>query len=349
MQHKTQMAFNNYIKGLGQWLGYGGDIKNGMVNYPPERQQIAYSVAAEKADFLKNTNHILVNAQVGQRVGIGVSRPIASRTDTDIEERATKEVADLSGDTYHAVQTNLDTHISYRTLDAWAHMVNFGSIYSDHIALQAARDRLMIGFNGERSETKSDLATNPLLQDVNIGWLEKTRRNEPARIMGYDSTGLATTDAWKVGEGGDYGTLDALVFDMITNLLDTWHQGADDLVVLVGRDLWTNHGLSLLAHSNLPTERQALQSWFAAQTVAGLPCIMPPFFPARAVMVTSYSNLSIYYQLGTMRRAVMDNPKRDRIEEYRSQNEAYVVEDFGKFAAVRNGALLLKTASGTWA
>jgi hypothetical protein len=50
-----------------------------------------------------------------------------------------------------------------------------------------------------------------------------------------------------------------------------------------------------------------------------------------------------------MRRAVIDNPKRDRIEEYRSQNEAYVVEDFGKFAAVRQGALLLKTANGTWA
>jgi P2 family phage major capsid protein len=349
MLQKTRLAFNQYTRTIGEWLGYGGDIKNEMVSYPPAQQQTAYSVAAEKAGFLKEVNHIPVMAQIGQRVGIGVSRPIASRTDTDIEERSTREVADLSGDTYHAVQTNLDTHISYRTVDAWAHTADFGKIYSDHIALQSARDRLMIGFNGERSETKSDLAANPLLQDVNIGWFEKTRCNEPERMMGYDSTGLATSDTWKVGEGGDYGTLDALVFDMITNLLDTWHQGADDLVVLVGRDLWTNHGLSLLAHSNLPTERQALQSWFAAQTVAGLPCIMPPFFPSRAVMVTSYSNLSIYYQLGTMRRAVIDNPKRDRIEEYRSQNEAYVVEDFGKFAAVRQGALLLKTANGTWA
>lgn len=348
MLPNTRREFNEYTKGLGQWLGYGQDVKNEMVTYPPEKQQIAYSTAAEKADFLKQVNHIPVTAQIGQRVGIGVSKPIASRTDTDIEERATRYVADLSGDTYHAVQTNFDTHISYRTLDAWAHMADFHKIYSDHIAMQTARDRLMVGFNGVSAAAKSDLETHPLLQDVNVGWMEKARRNEPHRIMGYDSEGVATSDAWKVGQDGDYGTLDALAFDMVTNLLDAWHQGADDLVVMVGRDIWTSHGLSLLAHSNLPTERNALQTWFASQTVAGLPCVMPPFFPTRAVVVTSYSNLSIYYQLGTMRRAVIDNPKRDRVEEYRSQNEAYVVEDFGKFAGVRNGAILLPNAQGGW-
>lgn len=53
MLQTTRQAFNNYTNGLGQWLGYGGDIRNEMVTYPPERQQSAYSVAAEKADFLK--------------------------------------------------------------------------------------------------------------------------------------------------------------------------------------------------------------------------------------------------------------------------------------------------------
>ena len=348
MQQLTRNVLDSYIADLGHHLGYGHNIKNEMVTYPPEKQQVAHSTVSERADFLKGINHIPVIAQVGQRVGIGVSRPIASRTDTDVEERQTRYVADLSGDTYNAVQTNFDTHISYRTLDAWAHMADFGKIYSSHLALQTARDRLMIGFNGELSAAESDPVANPLLQDVNIGWLHKVRTNEPTRIMGYASDGEENTDVWKVGQGGDFGTLDALVFDMIINLLDAWHQGADDLVVLVGRDVWTAHGLSLLSNSTLPTERQALQSWFAAQTVAGLPCIMPPFFPARSVIVTSYSNLSIYYQLGTLRRAIIDNPKRDRIEEYRSQNEAYVVEDFGKFGGVRNGAILLPNGNGGW-
>lgn len=348
MLPNTRNVFDEYTRGLGNWLGYGKDVKNEMVTYPPEKQQLAYSKASEKADFLKNINHVPVTAQVGQRVGIGVSKPIASRTDTDIEERATSYVADMSGDTYQAVQTNLDTHISYRTLDAWAHMTDFNAVYQEHLGLQGARDRLMIGFNGTNAAAKSDLTANPLLQDVNIGWPEKARINEPKRLMGYDSDGVETDDEWKVGGGGQYNTLDALVFDMIINLLDAWHQGADDLVVMVGREIWTAHGMSLLGNSNLPTERQALQTWFAAQTVAGLPCVMPPFFPARAVVVTSYKNLSIYYQLGTLRRAVIDNPKRDRVEEYRSQNEAYVVEDFGKFAGVRDGAILLPDGEGGW-
>lgn len=348
MQSNTRQLFNAYVTGLGSWLGSGQNVKNEIVAYPPAKQQIAYSTVAEKAEFLKNINHVPVTAQIGQRVGIGVSKPNASRTNTDIEERKTKDLAEVSGDTYHAIQTNFDTHISYRTLDSWAHVTDFGQAYADHLSLQEARDRLMIGFNGEFAAEKSDFATYPLLQDVNIGWLEKVRSKEPTRIMGYDSEGKVTTDTWKVGEGGNYNALDALVFDMITNLLDTWHQGADDLIVLVGRDIWTSHGMTLLGSSNLPTERQALNSWFSAKTVAGLPCVMPPFFPARAVVVTSYKNLSIYYQLGTLRRAVIDNPRRDRIEEFRSQNEAYVVEDFGKFAGVRNGAILLPNGSGDW-
>jgi P2 family phage major capsid protein len=221
-------------------------------------------------------------------------------------------------------------------------------MYAKNINTQVARDRLMVGFNGESVAEKSDIEACPLLQDVNIGWYEKTRRSDPDRIMGYDSTGGATTDTFKVGAGGKYQTLDALVFDMIVSLMDAWHQGADDLVVLVGRDIWVTHGMSLLNNSALPTEKAALQNWFAAKTVAGLPCMMPPFLHPRAVWVTSFSNLSIYYQLDTMRRAVIDNPKRDRIEEYRSQNEAYVVEDFGKFAAVRHGAILLPSINGEW-
>ena len=348
MLPNTSHKFSDYTNMLGYYLGYGRDVKNEMVSYSPERQQTAYSWEAQRAEFLKEINHVPVVSQIGDRVGIGISTPIASRTDTAIEERTTRYVADTRGDEYKAVQTNFDTHLAYRTLDAWAHLANFKEIYASHLNTQIARDRLMIGFNGTNAAKESDRQSNPLLQDVNVGWFEKVRRVDPLRLLGYDSDGVANTDAWKVGQGGKYATLDALVFDMIVNLLDTWHQGADDLLVLVGRDIWTAHGMTLLGNSSLPTERQALQSWFAAQTVAGLPCVMPPFFPSRQVIVTSYSNLSIYYQLGTMRRAIIDNPKRDRIEEFRSQNEAYVVEDFGKFAGVRDGAILLPDGAGNW-
>jgi P2 family phage major capsid protein len=348
MQPRTRQVLNGYLKAYAQAIGNPNGARNEAAHYPPLAQQKTYLRVAERAEFLKQVNHVPVDAQIGQRVGIGVSQPLASRTNTDLEERKTQELADLTGDEYRCMQTNTDTHISYRTLDSWAHMDNFQRTYNDSISLQKARDRLMIGFNGETAAPVTDKAVNPLLQDVNTGWLAKVRNSEPGRILGYGSDGAATADTYQLGEGGHYKTLDMLVFDMITNLLDAWHQGADDLVVLVGREIWTNHGLSLLSNSTLPTERNALSTWFAAQTVAGLPCVMPPFFPTRGVVVTSYSNLSIYYQMGTLRRAIIDNPKRDRLEEYHSENEAYVVEDFGKFAGVRNGAIVLADGAGGW-
>lgn len=349
MKPKTRQEFNAYLNAYAQAIGnQSAALRNEVAHYPPLPQQKTYLRVAERAEFLKQVNHVPVDAQIGQRVGIGVSKPLASRTNTDIDERKTQDMADMTGDEYRCMQTNTDTHISYRTLDSWAHMDGFMQKYNDSLSLQKARDRLMIGFNGETAAPVTDKAANPLLQDVNIGWIANVRNREPWRMMGYDSDGTATTDTYRLGEGGTYKTLDMLVFDMITNLLDAWHQGADDLVVLVGREIWTNHGLSLLSNSTLPTERNALSTWFAAQTVAGLPCVMPPFFPTRGVVVTSYSNLSIYYQMGTLRRAVIDNPKRDRVEEYHSENEAYVVEDFGKFAGVRNGAIVLADGAGGW-
>jgi hypothetical protein len=42
---------------------------------------------------------------------------------------------------------------------------------------------IMIGFNGKSTAVTTDRATNPLLQDVNIGWLEKIRTVAPERYM----------------------------------------------------------------------------------------------------------------------------------------------------------------------
>jgi P2 family phage major capsid protein len=348
MQNNTRVCFNRYLSEVA--AANRLDKATGEAfNYSPAAQQSFYEMVGEKADFLKRLNQITVTAQLGQKIGLGVSRPIASRTNTDEEERQTRYVGELDGDNYHCHQTNYDTHLKYNLMDSWAHLEDFNTIYASQLARQVARDRLMIGWHGETAAAETDITANPLLQDVNEGWITKVRKKQPHRFMGYGSDGNPTTDTYKVGEGGGYGSLDALVFDMTTNLLDAWHQDTDDLVVMVGREIWVAHGMALLANSTLPTERNALQTWFASKTVAGLPCIMPPFLPGRAVIVTSYDNLSIYHQAGTLRRTIIDNPKRDRVEEYLSENEAYVVEDFGKFAGVRNGAILLPDGAGGWA
>ena len=39
---------------------------------------------------------------------------------------------------------------------------------------------------------------------------------------------------------------------------------------------------------------------------------------------------------GKRRRAVIDNPKRDRIETFESSNDAFVIEDLGKACLIEN-------------
>ena len=61
-----------------------------------------------------------------------------------------------------------------------------------------------------------------------------------------------------------------------------------------------------------------------------------PFVPDNAILITRFDNLSIYFQEGARRRRVEDVPKRDRIENYESSNDAYVIEDLGLAALVEN-------------
>ena len=54
------------------------------------------------------------------------------------------------------------------------------------------------------------------------------------------------------------------------------------------------------------------------------------------MLITRLDNLSLYYQTGARRRTILDNARRDRIENYESSNDAYVVEDLGCAALVEN-------------
>ncbi|WP_368929717.1 P2 family phage major capsid protein, partial [Proteus mirabilis] len=70
--------------------------------------------------------------------------------------------------------------------------------------------------------------------------------------------------------------------------------------------------------------------------IGGLPAVRAPFFPDNAFFITRLDNLSIYFLADSRRRQVLDNPKRDRIENYESVNEDFVVEDFRGVALVEN-------------
>ena len=317
----------------------------------PGVERVVRDKMTENSDFLKLINIVPVTEQSGEKLGLGVGSPIASRTDTKSEEREPHELTPDDPDLYHCKQTNFDTALRYQTIDAMAVLpqAEFQARYRAGVMTQTALDRIMVGWNGTHAANKTSRAAYPLLQDVNVGWLEKVRLNKPTALMGYQSDGQSDGEDITVGEGGRYPNLDSLVFECMGSLLDPWFVGSQDLVLILGRELWVKHGLSLYgAANNTATEFNALNLLFANQLIGGLRPVLVPFVPPRGLLVTSFDNLSLYCQLGGMRRAIVDNPKRDRVEEYLSSNDAYVVEDYGKLGGVRAGAIKLKAANGAW-
>lgn len=300
----------------------------------PRVQQTLETNMQESSDFLSRINVLGVREMKGEKLGLGVTGPIASRTNTGVDdkERKTRDVHTLEARGYECVQTNYDTHLRYNTIDAWALFPDFQTRVRDVIVQRQALDRMTIGFHGQQAAADTDLATHPLLDDVNVGWIKHIQTDAPARVL---ADGAAAGEV-QVGEGGDYKNLDALVYDGV-QLLDPWYREAPGLVAIMGRQMLHDKYFPLVDdNGKKPTEALAADLIISQKRMGGLQAVTVPYFPEGMVLITPLNNLSIYYQNGARRRAILDNPKRDQIENYESSNDAYVVEQYGACALIQN-------------
>jgi P2 family phage major capsid protein len=331
MRNDTRKLFNAYLQQLAALNGVD-DVTTKFAVEPTVAQKLESRIQ-ESSDFLSKINVISVTEQAGEKVGLGVSGPVASTTDTTAQDRQTRDISALDARGYFASQTNFDTHIRYAKLDAWAKFPDFQARIRDAIIKRCALDRIMIGWNGTARAATSNPATNPLLQDVNVGWLQKMRTENAARVMAEVAQGSGKIE---IGEGKDFENIDALVFAMVNELLEPWYQEDSELVVICGRKLLADKYFPIVNQNHAPTETLAADLVISQKRIGNLPAVRVPYFPANGLMVTRLDNLSIYAQEGTRRRTVVDNAKRDRIENYESVNEAYVVEDLGCAAMAEN-------------
>ncbi|MBL8434413.1 MAG: phage major capsid protein, P2 family [Zoogloea sp.] len=304
-------------------------------NVTPTVAQSLERRVQESSHFLSLINIVQVSEQEGEKIGLGVAnQPLAYRTASGPRTPIDPIAMDSSG--YFCRQTNFDTQITYAQLDQWAKFPNFQRLVRDAILARIGLDRIMIGWNGTSAAATTDRAANPLLQDVNIGWLKKLRLAAPARVISEALPGIGKV---RIGLTGDYVDLDALVFDLINNIIDPWHRNALaalGFAVIMSRDLNADRLFPLVQTVQPPSEMMAADVIMRSGKAGGLPVVHVPYFPANSLLITPLSNLSIYWQSGTRRRRIVDNPARDRIEDYQSVNEAYVIEDMGKCAFVEN-------------
>lgn len=282
----------------------------------------------ESVEFLSKINMVDVTEKSGQKLGINSDKPIASTTDTSLADRTPTFFDNELINEYNCTQTNFDTCIPYSKLDTYASQPNFKDLLDSAIIHRQGLDRIMIGFNGVTRAATSDRTANPLLQDVNKGWLQKIREQNPGNCLKEIYPG---SNAIKVGSGTSitegYVNVDALVIDLLKHLMPVEFQDDPNLVVILGRQNISDKYLKLMnEYGEIPSELLSLNTVLMNKRIGGLPAVSVPFFPVNALLITRLDNLSIYYQLGSHRKAAIENAKRDSVELYESVNESYVVE-----------------------
>ncbi|WP_193092413.1 phage major capsid protein, P2 family [Halomonas colorata] len=344
MRNDTRKAFNKFKTRLAQLNGV--DNTGDHFSVEPSVQQTLESKMQESSQFLRSINVIGVDEIKGEKIGMGVSGPIAGRTNVEEKDRKTRSVTDLSSQQYECVSTEFDTHIPWARLDAWARFPDFQARIRNLIIQRQALDRIMIGFNGTNAAVETDPVANPLLQDVNKGWLQQYRDNSPERVLKEGKTAgkvvidktPVKNDAGEVtGIKGDYANLDALVSDVKSQLIEPWYREDPSLVVIMGSQMLEDKYFPMIQqHGQTPTETIALDLLLSQKRMGGLQAVRAPFVPEGTLMITSLANLSIYWQIGSRRRYIKDKPERKRVENYESSNDAYVVEDYGFGCVVEN-------------
>ena len=356
MRNSTRIKFDAYTAKIGK-LNDVGDPSRSFTVAPAVAQTLRGKIQASSA-FLTSINIIPVVAQEGDKVGVGVKGTIASRTDTRVHDRQPRYPGDLDETRYRCEKTDFDTLIRYETLDAWAHQPNFQPLIRDAIVRAKALDIITIGFNGTHVAVETDADEFPLLQDVNKGWLQHIREDAPARVLAAGDLTPATVvngavtvpgkiyvGDGEVGTEVDYVNIDAVIYDAI-ELLDENYRDDTDLVVIVGRELVHDKYFSIVnAAGDKATEQLARDVLMSDKKLGGLQAVRVPKFPKNALLITTLANLSVYEQIGSERRKIEDNAKRDQIENYESVNQAFVVEDMGKAALVENIVMGKKPAA----
>lgn len=333
MRNETRVLYTAFLAALAEMNGVANATEKFTVS--PTIQQRLESRIQESSSFLQAINIVGVDEQSGSKVGLGIGSTIAGRTDTTTTDRSPADPTTTDEFGYTCKQTNFDTYVTYAKLDQWAKFPDFQTRIRDAVIQRIALDRIMIGWNGTQAAVSTNRTTYPLLQDVNIGWIQKIRAEAPSKVM---SDGASVgTNAIKIGTtGADYANLDALVYDLVNNLIDPWYREDPGLRVILGRDLLADKYFPLVNSTQPATEQLATDMIISQKRVGGLQATTVPFFPPTGLLITRLDNLSLYYQNGSQRRTVVDNAKRDRIENYQSSNDAYVIEDYGLTAFAEN-------------
>lgn len=343
MRKETRFKFNQYMSRIAELNGVEVADLNKKFNVEPSVTQTLFEKIQQSSSFLKLINMVTVGELTEEKVGIDVTGTIASNADTaNGVERKTADFSKLDAYRYFCNPVNFDYHLTYNKLDLWARYQDFQIRIRNAIIKRQALDYITIGFNGVSRAATSDRKQNPLLQDVAVGWLQKYRNDAPERVMSSitDADGNVISNTIKIGKGGHYANLDALVMDAFESLVEEIHRENPEMVVICGRRILTDKYFPMINKFQANTEQLAGELIISQKTIGQLQAVRAPFFPANSIFITTLDNISIYLYEDGHRRHIIENPKLDRVENYEQVKVDFVIEDYEAGCLIENIEIL---------
>lgn len=350
MKDSSLKKFEAFTAGVAKRYGVSNTVDTFSVK--PTDEQALVEKVTHNADFLQKINYILVDQQTGQKVLGSISGLAPKRTKVEGEgskDREPQSPLQLDGKGYQCEPVEFDYLIKHSTIDAWAKFKDFDKRFLSWCRREIALSQIKLGWYGEKSVVSTDVTANPNGEDVKAGWLQSLRDYKTDGVVSQVLTeGEEESGVIKVGKGGDYENLDALVHDT-KQLINEIHRNDPDLVAIIGSDLLATDKAQLyVAQGQKPTEKERVENQSVTRTYGGLPSMSVPFFPGRGVLITKLSNLSIYVQSGSIRQAIENNNKRNRVEHYNSMNMDYLLEDESAAAMVEFKNVQLPDGKEGW-
>ncbi|PPX83820.1 phage major capsid protein, P2 family [Cronobacter sakazakii] len=338
MRKETRLKFNQYLSRVAELSGIDVADLSKKFSVEPSVTQTLFDKVQQSSSFLQLINMVVVQELTEEKVGMDVNGTIASTSDTDSGvERKTADFAKLDAYRYFCKPVNFDYHLKYNKLDLWARFQDFQIRIRNAIVKRQALDYITIGFNGVKRAATSNRAENPLLQDVAEGWLQKYRNDAPERVMStYTDKEGGIHPTIKVGKGGHYANLDALVMDAHESLIDEIHRENPELVVICGRRILTDKYFPMINKFQANSEALAGEIIMSQKTIGNLQAVRAPYFPANSIFITSLDNISIYLYEDGHRRHIVENPKLDQVENYEQVKVDFVIEDYAAGCLIEN-------------
>lgn len=319
--------------------------------FVPSKEIVLNNDMASFSSFLSMINIMSRSQLKGGSFNIGPQGRNTRSNDTKAgQERRVGEVKPAVLNEYEMVKAHFDFGLHDDDLADMSEFPDWHDRYRAAMLEALSNDRLMIGWHGTHHAATSDLTTNELLEDVNVGWRELLRQRNPSNVFTGDANGEV-----HIGKNGHYASLDHWVQDLYQAI--TAHKRDAGMTAVIGDALMgMAEGVYYKDQASSPSEKVRLQEKAVTGAYGGLNGINANYFPQNAIMITSlkrngnsFANLSIYWQKGSWKRSIAYKPELERTNDWNARREAYHVEDLQKMVDTNVEKVIfldVKNASG---